>query len=87
MLPPAAVDYGYAAVPPVLPGWIDASHRQPADSPVAWHAGLPGAIYLIGAMIGALGLGVLEVGPTLFGRRSWGLLAGRSQSPTRSVVS
>ena len=52
MLPPAVVGYGYAAVPPVLPGWIDAPHRQPGDSPMAWHAGLLEAIYLIGAMIG-----------------------------------
>lgn len=53
MLPPVAVGYGYGAVLPVLPGWIDALHRQSAEPPVAWHAGLLGAAYLAGAVLGA----------------------------------
>lgn len=53
MLPPLAVGYGYGAVLPVLPGWLDALHRQASNGPVAWHAGLLGAAYLMGAMVGA----------------------------------
>jgi MFS family permease len=53
VLPPFAVGFGYGAVLPVLPGWLQALHADGVGAPVAWHAGLLSAAYVVGAMLGA----------------------------------
>lgn len=53
VLPPFAVGFGYGAVLPALPAWLDALHTAARGASVPWHMGLLSTSYVVAAMLAA----------------------------------